>query len=98
MAKNVGSGALDKETVNGAAGEPLTVTFPAPLPTAFSTRLRGAGLRWNKFLQHWEGLADYDTVAKLAAEHDGTVARVRAGDGAGKKSAGGKSSEAPPRS
>lgn len=93
-----GKTALEDETVNAAAREPLTVTFPAPLPTPFSTRLRGAGLRWNKLLQHWEGLADYDAVAELAAEHDGTVARVRSGDSAGKKSAGGKPSEASPRS
>src|SRR5512134_445914 len=43
-----------------AAKEPLTVTFPAPLPLAFTTALRAAGLRWNKVLQHWEGHAEYD--------------------------------------
>jgi len=85
-----GKAALDEESADGAAGEPLTVTFPTPLPTPFSTRLRGAGLRWNKLMQHWEGLAAYEAVATLAAEHDGIVARVRAVDGAGKKSAGGK--------
>ena len=88
-------GARTRRPLMERAGEPLTVTFPAPLPTPFSTRLRGAGLRWNKFLQHWEGLADYEVVAELAAEHNGTVARLRAGDGAVKKSAGGQSSEAP---
>ena len=43
--------------------EALIVTFAAPLPTAFSTRLRGAGLRWNKVLHHWEGVANFDTIA-----------------------------------
>jgi hypothetical protein len=93
-----GKTALDGETADGAAGEPLTVTFPAPLPTPFSTRLRGAGLRWNKLLQHWEGLAHYDAVAELAAEHEGTIVRVRADDGAGRKSAGSKPADAPSRS
>lgn len=60
------------------AREALTVTFPAPLPTAFATRLRATGLRFNKVLQHWEGMADHDLVAALAAEQDGVVKRVRA--------------------
>lgn len=93
-----GKAALDEAAADGAAGEPLTVTFPAPLPTPYSTRLRGAGLRWNKFLEHWEGLANYDAVVELAAEQSGIVTRVRAGDGAGKKSAGGKPADAPSRS
>ena len=60
-----------------AAKEPLTVTFSAPLPLAFTTALRAAGLRWNKVLQHWEGLAEHDAVATLAAERGG-VQRVAA--------------------
>jgi hypothetical protein len=73
----VGKTALDKETVGkDAPHEPLTVIFPAPLPTPFATRLRGAGLRWNKVLNHWEGLADHDTVAALAADQNGSVRRV----------------------
>ncbi len=72
-----GRAALDEETLaNGATNEPLTVVFPAPLPTPFATRLRGAGLRWNKVMQHWEGLADHDAVAALAAEQSGSVRRV----------------------
>lgn len=94
-----GKAALDRETKAGdAAKEPLTATFPAPLPTAFSTRLRAAGLRWNKLLQHWEGFVDPDTVAGLAAEHGGSVTRVRSGDGSSKKSASAKSSGTSPRS
>jgi hypothetical protein len=58
--------------------EALIVTFAAPLPTAFSTRLRGAGLRWNKVLHHWEGMAKFETIAALAAEQNGSVRRVQA--------------------
>ncbi|WP_051334202.1 conjugal transfer protein TraD [Mesorhizobium sp. WSM3224] len=72
-----GKAALDQDTVGkDATNEPLTVIFPAPLPTPFATRLRGAGLRWNKVMQHWEGLADHDVVAALAAEQGGSVRRV----------------------
>ncbi|KUM25576.1 hypothetical protein AU467_25715 [Mesorhizobium loti] len=77
-----GMKALARETkAAGATKEPLTVTFPAALPTEFSTRLRGAGLRWNKVLQHWEGLADHTTIAALAAEHNGAVTRIASGRG-----------------
>lgn len=73
-----GKAALDRSAANDSATrEALLVTFPASLPTAFSTRLRAAGLRWNKLLQHWEGLADHDTVAALAGEQNGNVRRVR---------------------
>ncbi|MER9363057.1 conjugal transfer protein TraD [Mesorhizobium sp. M0500] len=72
-----GKTALDRETVGkDATHEPLTITFPAPLPTPFATRLRGAGLRWSKVMQHWEGLADHDAVAALAAEQNGSVRRI----------------------
>jgi GH24 family phage-related lysozyme (muramidase) len=74
---SAGKKARDRETRSaGATREPLTVIFPAALPTDFSTRLRGAGLRWNKVLRHWEGMADHETVAALAAEQDGTVSRI----------------------
>ncbi|MBZ9709839.1 conjugal transfer protein TraD [Mesorhizobium sp. ESP7-2] len=74
---SAGKKVLDREAkVFDATREPLTVTFTAALPTAFSTRLRGAGLRWNKFLQHWEGMADHEAVAALAAEQDGAVHRI----------------------
>ncbi|RWE18182.1 MAG: hypothetical protein EOS41_31730, partial [Mesorhizobium sp.] len=56
---------FDREAQAAAATrQALTVSFAAALPTEFSTRLRGAGLRWNKFLQHWEGMADYDAVVE----------------------------------
>ena len=63
---------------NDMPREALIVTFAAPLPTAFSTRLRGAGLRWNKVLHHWEGMANFETIAALAAEQNGSVRRVQA--------------------
>lgn len=94
-----GKAAFDRQAADGdATKEPLTVTFPAPLPTAFSTCLRGAGLRWNKLLQHWEGLADYDALAKLAAEQGGTVTRLRSGDSSARKFPRAKQSDAPRRS
>ncbi|SEF14904.1 Conjugal transfer protein TraD [Rhizobiales bacterium GAS191] len=73
-----GGHVFDREAKARDAGrEPLTVTFAGALPTTFTTRLRGAGLRWNKVLQHWEGLAEHAVVAALAGEHGGTVHRVR---------------------
>lgn len=73
-----GKAALHRKTVDDSATkEPLTVTFPAALPTEFSTRLRGAGLRWNKVLRHWEGMADHDAIVALAAEQNGRVRRVQ---------------------
>lgn len=60
-----------------ATKEPLVITFGSALPTSFTSQLRAAGLRWNKVLHHWEGLAEYDRVAQLAAEHQGEIRRVR---------------------
>ncbi len=69
---------FDREAKARDAGrEPLTVTFAAVLPTPFTTQLRAAGLRWNRVLHHWEGLADHAAVAALAAEHDGKIQRIR---------------------
>lgn len=83
-----GAKAREGETATRkASAEPLTVTFPAPLPTVFSTRLRSAGLRWNKLLQHWEGMADHDAVTELAAEESGAVNRVRKNDQASEPAA-----------
>jgi len=73
-----GGQVFDREAKAGSAGrEPLTVTFAEALPTTFSTRLRGAGLRWNKVFNHWEGLAEYDPVIALAGEHKGVVQRIQ---------------------
>lgn len=73
-----GGQSFDREAKALAAGkEPLTIIFPAALPTSFSTRLRAAGLRWNKVLHHWEGLAEHAVVAPLADEQSGTILRLR---------------------
>lgn len=63
-----------------AGREPLTVTFPAALPTDVTTRLRALNLRWNKVLRHWEGFAEPVAVAEAVAEHGGTVQRVQASE------------------
>jgi hypothetical protein len=69
---------FDREAKARDAGrEPITITFAAALPTPFTTQLRAAGLRWNKVLHHWEGLADHAAVASLAAQHDGKLERIR---------------------
>ena len=73
---------LDREAkARDASKEPLIITFTTTLPTPFTTRLRAAGLRWNKVMQHWEGVADHEDAAELAREHDGTLRRVRPPDG-----------------
>ena len=93
--KKSGSKAAERETAaKSATAEPITVTFPAALPTPFSTRLRAAGLRWNKVMNHWEGMADHDAVTELAAQESGTVKRVRQGNNPG----GSATSGAPARS
>jgi hypothetical protein len=73
-----GGQVFDREAkARDANKEPVIVTFATTLPTPFTTRLRGAGLRWNKVLQHWEGLAEHGEIAELAREHDGALRRVR---------------------
>ncbi len=73
-----GGHVFDREAKARDAGrEPITITFAGALPTPFTTQLRAAGLRWNKVLHHWEGLADHAAVASLAAEHDGKLQRIR---------------------
>lgn len=56
--------------------EPVVLTFPAALDRDASTALRAAGFRFNKILQHWEGLARPDDASKLAKTHHGTLQRV----------------------
>ena len=63
-----------------ASKEPLIVTFPTSATTPFATRLRALGLRWNKVLLHWEGVADQTEVAELAGENAGVLRRVRPSD------------------
>ena len=59
------------------AREPLVILFPGPIAREVTAQLRAMGLRWNKVLQHWEGIAEHDTVEPLALAHGGTIRRVR---------------------
>jgi hypothetical protein len=56
--------------------EPIVLTFPVALAKEATATLRTAGFRFNKVLQHWEGLARIDDAQLLAEEHGGTVRRV----------------------
>jgi hypothetical protein len=58
--------------------EPIVLTFSAALDRDVTTALRAAGLRFNKVLQHWEGLARHDEAEKLAKAHGGSLRRVAA--------------------
>ena len=58
--------------------EPIVLTFPAALDRVVTTALRAAGFRFNKVLQHWEGLARHDEAATLATAYGGTLRRVAA--------------------
>jgi hypothetical protein len=56
--------------------EPIILTFPAPLAKDATAPLRAAGFRFNKVLQHWEGLTRFDDAQQLAGAHGGTAKRV----------------------
>ena len=56
--------------------EPIVLTFPAALDRDVTTTLRTAGFRFNKVLQHWEGLARPDEAATLAQAHGGAIRRM----------------------
>jgi hypothetical protein len=58
--------------------EPIVLTFPTALDREATTTLRGAGFRFNKVLQHWEGLARPDEAEKLVKAHGGTLRRITA--------------------
>jgi hypothetical protein len=58
--------------------EAIVLTFPAALAKDATTTLRAAGFRFNKVLQHWEGLARFDEAESLATAHGGTARRVAA--------------------
>jgi hypothetical protein len=58
--------------------EPLVLSLPFSQPAPVATALRTAGMRWNKVMRHWEGLARYEEVAPLAEEHGGSLRRVSA--------------------
>jgi len=55
--------------------EPIVLTFPAALDRDVTLTLRTAGFRFNKVLQHWEGLARPDEAEILAKAHGGAIRR-----------------------
>jgi hypothetical protein len=56
--------------------EAIVLTLPTSLGKEITAPLRAAGFRFNKVLQHWEGLARYDEAEKLAKAHGGSARRV----------------------
>lgn len=56
--------------------EPIVLAFPAALDRDVTVALRAAGFRFNKVLQHWEGLARADDAETLAKAHGGTIRRM----------------------
>src|SRR5271165_5673445 len=58
--------------------EAIVLTFPAALARDATTMLRAAGFRFNKVLQHWEGLARFEEADRLVKAHGGTARRVAA--------------------
>ena len=56
--------------------EPVVLTFPNALPKDATAPLRAAGFRFNKVLQHWEGITRFDEAEQLAATQNGTARRV----------------------
>ena len=73
----VGGRAFAREARQRDEGkEPIVLTFPGALGRDVTTALRTAGFRFNKVLQHWEGLARPDEAETLAKAHGGTARRV----------------------
>lgn len=58
--------------------EPIVLTFPAALAKETTATLRAAGFRFNKVLQHWEGLARVEDAQQLAKAHSGTARQIAA--------------------
>jgi hypothetical protein len=65
-------------TCAGSRAAASVLSFPAALDRDVTTALRAAGFRFNKVLQHWEGLARFDEANSLVKAHDGTAQRVAA--------------------
>ena len=61
-----------------AGKEPIVLTFPGPLPKDATTKLRAAGFRFSKVLQHWEGMATPDDAEAFATAGNGIVRRINA--------------------
>jgi hypothetical protein len=56
--------------------EVIVITFPQALTKEATAPLRAAGFRFNKVMQHWEGLARFEEAEILAATHSGSARRV----------------------
>jgi len=74
-----GGRAFDREArLRDEGKEAILLTFPAPLDREVTTALRAAGFRFNKVLQHWEGIARPDDAQQLATANGGIVQRIAA--------------------
>ena len=58
-----GAEALDMDKQQN--GEPLVVTFAKEPEKSVKVKLRGMGLRWNRFRREWQGFAKKATLEKL---------------------------------
>jgi hypothetical protein len=67
---------LREDRARGDGKEPVVLAFPSALSKDATTPLRAAGFRYNKMLQHWEGLARFDEAQLLAGPHGGTARRA----------------------
>lgn len=73
----LGGRVFDREAKLREAGqEAIVVTFPQLVPKPVATALRAAGFRFNRILQHWEGLAPYDAAERIAKENGGAARRI----------------------
>lgn len=80
----LGGRAFDREAKLREAGqEAIVVTFPKLVPKPVAAALRAAGFRFNRILQHWEGLAPYDVAERIAKENGGVARRIAPGAGDG---------------
>ena len=77
--ETIGGRAFAQEAkARDADKEPLVLSLPFSQPASVAAALRTAGMRWNKVMRHWEGLARYHEVLTLANEHGGSLRRVSA--------------------
>lgn len=56
--------------------EPVVLTFAAALAPEVAAILRASGFRFNRLLQHWEGLARLEQATSLAESHGGVARAV----------------------
>jgi hypothetical protein len=67
---------LREDRARGDGKEPVVLAFPNALTKDATAPLRAAGFRYNKMLQHWEGLARFEEAQLLAGPHGGTARRA----------------------